>query len=383
MTTRPFNSDHDLPQGLTESDVLEWVEADARTRSAATPGSSLHRVTRAIASDTSLGTMLEAMRIDRAALGSLETPAPPDWVAQAVLEEHERQALLSLSDMATISPRAADRGYDDDSFSISAMPGWFRPAMAVAAVLAVAFGAWQLIPLVLPSSGSQRGPELATNDPVESDLTPVTPERIDQEHTAVAEAPETVTIPAPGVIEPSAAEILTARLDMPVERALELALAGRLIVVVAVVEADAAGDAAEDIAAQAVAPTWRLEDAEKELVAAMASPDHARLADLDGIGEGPISATGHGPLGQIEYVMASAPTVFLARASASPEALLGMLDGLARLGTEVRLVPLDERLPGMGEIPAPAIESSLLWWEGDPAAWQPWAAIPVRFVESR
>lgn len=383
MTTPPFSPDHDLPQGMTESDVLEWVEADARSRSAAARGSSLDRVTQAVAADARLGSMLEAMRVDRAALGSLETPAPPDWVAQAVLEEHERQALLALSDMATIGRRAADRGYDDDSFSISAMPGWFKPAMAVAAVLALAFGAWQLIPLVLPSPVPRLGPEVATNDRVEPDLAPITPERIDQERTAVAEVPETITIPTPGVIEPSAAEILAARFDMPVEHALELALAGRLMVVVAVDEADAAGDAAADVAAQAVAHTWRLEYAESELVAAMASPDHARLVDLDGIGEGPISATGHGPLGQIEYVMASTPTVFLAQASASPEALLGMLDGLARLGTEVRLVPLDERLPGTGEVPAPAIESSLLWWEGDPAAWQPWAAIPVRFVESR
>lgn len=376
---RPF----DLPAGLTEADVLEWVEADARTRSAAAPGSSLHRVTQAIATDAHLGPMLEAMRIDRAALGSLETPAPPDWVARAVLEEHERQALLALSDMASIGPRAAQRGYDDDSFSISAMPGWFKPAMAVAAVLALAFGAWQLIPLVLPSPTPIAGPELATNDPVDPDVAPATPEHIDQGTTAIAEVPETLSIPTPSVIEPSAAEILAARLDMPVERALELALAGRLMVVVAVDEADSARDAAAAIAAHAVAPTWRLEDAEVELVAAMALPDHARLADLDGIGEGPVSATGHGPLGQIEFVMASAPTVFLAQASASPEALLGMLDGLARLGTEVRLVPLDERLPGTGEMPAPAIESSLLWWDGDPAAWQPWAAIPVRFVESR
>lgn len=381
MNNRSFNLD--LPHGLSEADVLEWIESDTKARSSATPGSPLHRVTQAVAADGHFGSILEAMRIDRAALGSLEAPAPPEWVAQAVLEEHERQALLALSDMATIGPRATNRGCDDEGFSISAMPGWFKPAMAVAAVLALAFGAWQLVPVLLPHPAPQPGPELVVSDPDAGDPVLVTSEDVGQESSILAEAPPAATLLAPRVIEPTATEILTARLDIPVERALELALAGRLMVVVAVDEADTAREAAVNIAAQAVAPTWGLEEAKAELVAAMATPDHSRLIGLDGIGEGPATANGHGPLGHLEYIMATAPTVFLARASASPEALLGMLDGLARLGTEVRLVPLSEHLPGTGEIPAPAIESSLLWWEGDPAAWQPWAAIPVRFVESR
>lgn len=388
MTSQPFNPDRDppidLPAGLTEADLLEWVEADTRTRSSAAPGSALHRVTQAITSDAALGTTLEAMRVDRAALGSLETPAPPDWVAQAVLEEHERQALLALSDMAAMGPRAANREYDDDSFSISAMPGWFKPAMAVAAVLALAFGAWQLTPLVMPGPAPQPGPEVATNDPVETDPTPITPERIDQQSTAIAEGPVLVPIPTPGVIEPSAAEILAARLDMPADEALELALAGRLMVVVAVDETRAAEQAATDVAdQQPVDAAWRLREPADELVAAMATPAHARLVGRGGIDDGIHRAGGDGPLGHLQVVIAATPTVFLAQASASPEALLGMLDGLARLGGEVRLVPLDERLPGTGQMPAPAIEGSLLWWDGDPAAWQPWAAIPVRFIESR
>jgi len=381
---QPFNPDRDLPPGLTEADVLEWIEADARTRSSAVPGSALHRVTQEIASDAALGTMLEAMRVDRAALGSLETPAPSGWVAQAVLAEHERQALLALSDLASMGPRAASREYDEDSFSISAMPRWFKPAMAIAAVLALAFGAWQLIPLVLPGPVPRPSAEIATNDPVGSDPAPIVPAPIEQESPAIAEVPPLVPIPTPGVIEPSAAEILATRLDIPVDEALELALAGRLMVVVAVNETRAAEEAAMDVAAQQpVDATWRLRQPANELVAAMATPAHARLVGLDGADDQVLRANGDGPLGHLQVVIAATPTVFLAQASASPEALLGMLDGLARLGSEVRLVPLDERLPGTGGMPMPAIESALLWWEGDPAAWQPWAAIAVRFVESR
>lgn len=384
MSSRAFNPDRDLPQGLTEADLLEWVEADARTRAAAAPGSALHRVTRAIAADAALGAMLEAMRVDRAALGSLETPAPPDWVAQAVLEEHERQALLALSDMASMGPRAASREYDDERFSISSMPGWFKPAMAIAALLALAFGAWQLIPLVLPKPTPQMGTEVASNDPVETAPSPITPESIAQATTAITEAPPPTPIPTPGFIEPSAAEILAARLDMPVDEALELALAGRLMVVVSVNEARSAERAATDVASQqSVDATWRLRKPSDSLVAAMSTPAHARLVGLDGADDNILRANGDGPLARLQVVIAATPIVFLAQASASPEALLGMLDGLARLGSEVRLVALEERLPGTGEMSAPAIESSLLWWEGDPAAWRPWAAIPVRFVESR
>lgn len=383
MNGLPFNPATDLPRGLSEADVLEWIEADARSRSSAVAGSQLHRVNQAVDADARLGAMLEAMRVDRAALGSLESPAPPEWLAQAVLEEHERQALLALSDMAAMGPRAARREQDDESFSISAMPGWFKPAIAVAAVLAMAFGAWQLLPLVLSNPAPQPGPEIATNDPIDPKPAIVESERVAEENTVVAELPTPVSIPTPGVIEPTATEVLAGRLDVSVEEALELALAGRLMVIVSVEETLAAESAALDVATQPVDATWGLYKPTEELVAAMATPAHARLVGIEADDDGIHRAGGDGPLGHLQIVMASTPTVFQAQASASPEALLDMLDGLARLGTGIRLVPLDERLPGMGEMPAPAIESALLWWEGDPAAWQPWAAIPVQFVETR
>lgn len=380
----------ELPAGLSEADVLEWIEADSRARATAALGSTLDRVSTALATNARLRALADAMRVDRAALGSLDTPAPPSWVAQAVLEEHERQALLSLSDMAALGRRASDFPLNDDGFSLSALPRWFKPSLAVAAVLALAFGAWQLIPIVLPKPNPihPQGPlphaELALNrpDPAQPiEATGVTPDTAEQPRV-IATAPRAPLL-APRLLQPSATEILASRLDMPVEEALERVLDGRLLIVVTVTETTPARESALAVAAQPVAASWRLHDAHGELIAALALPHHARLAGLDGIGDGPISATGRGPLGQLEVVLAASPTVFTAHASASPEALLGLLDGLAQLGTGVRLLPLDEPLPGTGAMPAPAIESSLLWWQGDPAAWHPWAAIAVRFVESR
>ncbi|MFI4881954.1 MAG: hypothetical protein ACIAQU_05150 [Phycisphaerales bacterium JB064] len=366
-----------LPNGLTEADLLDWIEADARTRASATPGSALHRVGQAISADPGLARALEAMRIDRAAMGSLETPAPPAWIAQSILEEHERQALLALSDMASRGPRAA-RYEQDENFSISAMPGWFKPAMAVAAVLALAFGAWQLIPLVLPKPVPIPDTVALQDDPPETiDPAPI------QDTPVVVEHVDPTPIITPRAIVPSAAELLASRLDMPVEDALALALDGRLMIVVDSANADHVSDAATAIAAQPVSSSWTLAEPTGELLAAMSSPAHIRFLGIDPAESGPAIATNTGPLGQLEIVFASTPTVYVARASASAEAMLSLLDGLGHLGGSCRIVTLDEPLPEAGATAAPVSADALLWWENDAAAWQPWAAIPVRFIESR
>lgn len=379
-----FDPDNpNLPAGLTEADLLDWIEADTRTRTAATPGSPMERVARAIAADPALARSLDAMRIDRAALGALETPEPPSWVAQAVLEEHERQSLLALSDLASRGPRAAQYS-DDESFSFSALPAWFKPAMAIAAVLALAFGAWQLIPLVLPGPAPTPGPIIADGNaeaqPPEKTTNPVIP--IEPQPVLVRDN-KPAPMPTPRAIVPSASEVLAARLDIPVQDALALALDGRLLIVVDTVDTELALHAATAIAAQPVDPSWTLAEPPGELVAAMASPDHARFIGIDPDLVGPVIATGRGPLGQLEYVLASTPTVYMARASVSAEAVLSLLNSLEQLGGPCRVMVLDEALPAAGQTPAPISASALLWWEGDPAAWEPWAAIPVRFIESR
>jgi hypothetical protein len=379
MNHASFPFTDDLPPNLSEADLLEWIEADTRARAAAEPGSSLARVSQAIRTDRRLGDTLEAMRVDRAALGSLESPAPPQWVTQAVLEEHERQALLALSDMAAAGHRAAER--EGEAFTFSAMPRWFKPAMAVAAFLALAFGAWQLYPVVFPAR-----PILPDPQPVAANTDPrpdPSPERETPAPPALAVTPSVVPAEVLRPLEPRPADVLAARLDMPLDRAFELAMAGRLVLVVDVDDARALQEAAEAVVARPVDESWRLQEAQHELLAAMASPHHARLIGTPGAGEDTVVVGDRGPLGQLEYVLAATPTVYVAHASASPSALLGLLDGLGHMGRSVRVVVVDEPLPGTGAAPAPTAASALLWWDSDPALWQPWAAIPVRFIESR
>lgn len=374
-----FDLDRDLPGGVSEADLLAYVEADASEIAAARPDSALGRVESARRGDARLASMLDAMRVDRAALGSLDAPAPSDSVAMAVLEEHERQALLALSDMATRGPRAV-REPEDEAFSFSAMPRWFKPALAVAAGLAIVFGAWQLVPLLLPQQPATPGPTIALDDGDETEPPTAAPPF---EAPAIATNEGLAPIaPGPRPLTPSAGQLLAARLDVPAHDVLELAREGRLLIVIDVREATAAIEAAARLGERPVDATWRLRDAGGELIAAMATPAQARVIGLEDADDGLLTAS-RGPIGQIEVVMASAPMVSMAEASASPEAMLALLDGLAHLGDDIRLVPLEEPLPGAGIVDPAAADFSVLWWNDDPATWQPKTAIPVRFVESR
>ncbi|MGD1915138.1 MAG: hypothetical protein ACFCBV_02980 [Phycisphaerales bacterium] len=381
-----------LPNGLREADLLAWVEADARARAEHAPGSSLDRVSRAIEADPGLGAQLESMRVDRAALGSLETPAPPMTLAQSVLEEHERQALLALSDMAAMGPRALEQQVDiDEPLSFASFPSWFKPALASAAVLALAIAAWQLIPLALPRSG----PGLpAPTTGVPSDLAdasgdggtvepaPFTIEPIAQAPVLAAEPLATVPTIA-SVPEPRPADVLAARLEMPTERAREMARSGRLMVVVGVDRLEPVQDAITTLSRMPIESTWRLEAPAVELVAALTEPAMLRHSGIYSDRSGPLVADRDGPLGRLEVILAATPTVHVAQVSNSPEALLGLLDVLDLLGTEARVFVTDASMPTAGSMPPPLNSDVLLWWDADPASWEPWTAIPVRFIEQR
>lgn len=378
MTTPPPNTGFALPTGLSEDDLIDWIESDARARVSAPSGSGIARVERALVEHPHLRGMLDAMRVDRAALGALETPAPPAWMARAILEEHERQALLALSDVATLGPRRAARAREEgEAFTLSAMPGWFRPALAAAAVLALVFGAWQLLPLVRRAPAPVQGPEVAQQNPIEPARPIVT-----EPEVSVPQPPVLALGPVPTRLEPSPADRLARKIDMPVAEALALARAGRLVLVVDVRGIEPAREAASALARVPTDASWRLREPTDALIAAMTGPDQV-LAQGVGHESDELLTAHRGPLGQFEIVLATAPTVYLAQASATPQAMLQLVEALDRIGGDVRLVVLDEPLPGSGAMPTPAIPGTLLWWDAAPDAWHPWAGIPVRFIEAR
>ncbi|GIW73732.1 MAG: hypothetical protein KatS3mg103_0254 [Phycisphaerales bacterium] len=400
-----------LPDGLTEADLLAWVEADGRTRASAGPGSALARVDAAIACNPALGRWLEAMRVDRAAMGALEHPAAPAWLAQAVLDEHERQALLGLAGDPAVAGRPT--GWDEDNlpFSLSAMPGWFKPALAVAAGLGLVFAAWQLLPwlqipgLRPPASGGGavaqgQGPATADgaapNAPAGGSLppdgampgVPRTPGPADVQEATPRLAADPVRPPAiltPSV--PTPERVLAQRLGMPADEALERALQGRLVFVVQVPDAQAAIEASEAIAGLPVDPSWTMARPSASLLAALAEPAHVRIAGLDPApADGPLLAAEDGPLGQLRFVLDATPAASVVHASATPRAMLSLLDGLETLGSWSAVV-VDDPLPTAGRLlcgpPMGPLGDAVLWWDADPATWGPWAAIPIRFVETR
>ncbi|MEO1007722.1 MAG: hypothetical protein AAFX79_04100 [Planctomycetota bacterium] len=374
-------------RGVGEADALDWLEADARERGDAPPGSSLRAIDEAIRGEPGLATALEQMRIDRAALGSLDVPQPPASVAQAVLDEHERQSLLVLAGRG--SPVGVSHA--DPPLSLASFPGWFKPAMGIAAVLLVAFAAWQLLPVLLRSGPPPLSPgdpiAIAGGDAGSDDPVDESPE--DEQRMAArdgdADAPPrevvflTPTDTVAAAPEPAWAEVLAARVGMPAEDVLDHAMDGRLVVVVLTDDLAASRRAAEDASVGLIDPAWRMRDAGGELIAAMSGPGRAVFRPIDG-------GFGHadgGLVGDLERVVRSTPTVFVAEAACSPEAMLRMLDQVGRLGDGVRIAIAGDPLPGAGSMPPPAIESTLFWWEEDPASWQPWAGVAVQFVPTR
>lgn len=374
----PPNLPFSLPDGLAIDDLIDWIESDARARASAGSNSGLARVERALADHPNLRATLEAMRVDRAALGALEAPAPPAWMARAILEEHERQALLALSDIATMGQRKAERARDEgEAFTLSAMPTWFKPALAIAAMLALAFGAWQILPIVFQPSTPTPIDEIARQD--QQPPTPV----VETRPVRPAPMPEVfASAPAPTRLDPSLEDRLALLIDMPLAEALTLAHNGRLMLVVDVPDLDIAQEAASAIARTPLTHSWRLREPSEALVSAMSRPDQLMAIGTSPDSEDLLSAS-RGPLGTLEFVMAAMPTIYLAEASATPQALLQLFEALERLGGKVRVVTLGEPLPDAGAIPMPTTADTLLWWESAPDAWQPWASIPVRFIESR
>ncbi|MCW5757934.1 MAG: hypothetical protein KIT54_11925 [Phycisphaeraceae bacterium] len=379
MTTMPPEDHFELPTGVTEDDLLDWIESDAKHRATALEGSSVHRVERALTTLPALRVSLEAMRVDRAALGALELPAPPAWMTQSILEEHERQALLALSDIATLGKRGAARAQSEgEAFTLSAMPGWFRPALAIAAVLALAFGAWQLVPLMLRPTVPQPGPVIVSNG---QESPPVALPHVEPPQGDFVPEPMLVG-PVPMRIEPSSSDRLAQWIDLPAADAIALARAGRLMLVVEVPAIEPAREAALAIAAAPAGPAWRLREPSDLLLAAVSGPRHSITNDRMPA-ERDFLIADRGPLGQIDLVLSTLPTIYVAEASSTPEALLQLIEAMGRLGNRVRVVTLDEPLPDSGTLPTPANAATLLWWDETPDTWRPWTGIAIQFVKGR
>jgi len=394
---------HDLPEGLSEADLLDWIEADARTRSAPPPGTSVARVEEALERLPRARQRLEAMRVDRAALGALPLPEAPSWVSAAILDEHERQSLLALTEMATGPALHGER-----QGVLAQMPGWFRPALAAAAVLLVAFALWQVAPMLLPAGGGRQGPAVAhgggdgqpagdaqshdarapadDSPPADRDASadaPVLADRSGQDGGAQGAAGPGDAADAPTPPLPSPGEALASLAGLPADELLEAARAGRLLLVVPVAAEAQAERLAHDLTLGAVDPAWRLRDASGELVAALTGP--ARVRAIGG-NEAPHQlARDRGPLGRLELLASRTPVVYVADVALGAAGLLRLVEDLRLAGSAVRVVVADEPMPGIGigsggSAGAPPPGAPVLWWLEDPVAWRPWASVAVEFV---
>lgn len=398
-----------VPPGLTESDLLEWVEGQlAPQRQAA--------IDAVLRDQPELFERLHAMRADRQMLAAERFEAPAGLVERARAQA-EREALLGLS-----RARASR-----DTIPISAVvPGrrrrWpvavFADAgrgLAVAAgVVLVVSGAVYLALEAMqrwnaaPGDAAGRSASRETaGDAVDDDASAVTrraaasrdggpsgdgatPGGLEEDSAdamALAHAGEESSVPEPAA---AADESISA------QAAVELARQSRLIVVVEVSRASAVGGVLDRLAAADRAGRLRtgpaLSAREAEVIAAaggvgaqtlpesgrqagsppaIAGPDRP-VSPMGPVGGTGLSAWSAGSSSQLVRLVELAPDVDAIRA----------LTSVLSTGSEVRVALRAAEAPLT--LPAPRrTAEDLLWWTMPVSAWQRRVVLPVVIVPGR
>jgi len=356
----------DLPAGLTEDELLGWVEGTLARDEAL-------RVASLLGEQPVLQRMAMGMRSDRLALASLPDERPPSDLIERVEATMERQALLGLADdaleagvgpMPVVRPIRVGAGWGGGVLGMS--PTTLRLGMAAGVLLACGIGAYFAMNALRVNDGSD-GPIWADATPAEEPPTvpPVVEEMAPFPEMSSALASAKTWSPAP--LEYSEAPP-TLSSGMSIDRALALAEVGRLVVRV---RSDSPLRSAERLGgmveSRRLNSDWR--------VAGLAEGPMADLFGTDVVDPIALAGSEDGP----ERLDIEAPTyanVFIAEARLTAESLRSLLDGLAQRGQSPSFEEIAE--------PAPQIDDGTLelrdivWWStGNPSDWGPWIKVPV------
>jgi hypothetical protein len=379
-----------LPKGLTEADLLDWVEQSLPTR-------RLAEVHAALRTNPPLAARLEEMRVDRAAVAAIGLSTAPATLMDAVEQALERHLLVGLSSGEPLSDRPPVSIFTPsrrDPFRLGSFRGdavGRRLALA-ATLLLVAGGATIVAVLAMRLAATSTPPTfpIAINTPDDSTKGLKGPAETGEAHPVIDGSP--VELAEAPVIDSDAALRTEALADAgPAEptislaRAVELAREGRLVVRIR------SGDVDRTLLrfgrmADRPRQAWRLtEDAPTAIVAGLQTEpprlvdpriEPVILSDWSGI-PGldtpmfPFPAMAP-PRFEIERVI---PTVFLAQVRTDEASLRGMIAALN--ATSIHSAALEES-PTPLAMPAPSLDAdAILWWTQAPQGWRPWAQVPV------
>lgn len=376
MTT-DLNNLTPLPEGLTENDVLAWIECEL-------PAARHEAVGRAIDADAAVAGRVRQMRADREAVQALPEMQAPIGLMDSVQATLERQALLGLADgveLVDAPPvfivRSARRPLAE-VFSLRSAP--VRVAAAAGLLLAIAAGAYTGIWMLTHQPGGPSGP-VARHDPARG------AERIGTTEPGVEPALATTEQRDPAQ-PPAGRGLQLAWMQSPnpwhddvpdrmdTAEALELAAAGRLVIHVS---SRNVNQALRDLGELATRPhgamdEWHLSWGVPEHVAAALAPGEPSLRPFAMAGE---EAS---PRPELNIDRPTLTGVYLADARLTPESLEALLAGLGSNGRMAEFTELDEPID-LGERPLRMDE--ILWWSSSPTDWAMWTRVPVVFEPER
>ena len=375
MTTDP-NHLMPLPEGLTEDDVLAWIECEL-------PAARHEDVGRAIDADAVVAGRARRMRADREAVRALPEMQAPIGLMDSVEATLERQALLGIADGVELinAPPifivSSARRPLAEVFSLRSAP--MKVAAAAGLLLAIAAGAYMGI-WMLNQPGGPTGP-VALNDPASDAERIGTTEPGGEPTLATTENRDPAQPPAGRGLQLAWMQSPIPSDDAESDRigtaeALELAAAGRLVVHVS---SRNVNQALRDLGELVTRPhgamdEWRLSGDVPERVAAALSPGEPSLRPF-------ALAGGEGSsLPELNIDRPTRTGVYLADARLTPESLEALLAGLGSNGRTAEFIRLDEPID-LGQRPLRLDE--ILWWSSSPTDWAMWTRVPVVFEPER
>lgn len=393
MNRDPINPDPGpfgpLPAGLTEADLLDWVEQRL-------PAGRAGAIEIAIRANPSIASRLEEMRVDRAAVASLPELPAPTALLDAVERTLERQMLVGLATgdaLTDLPPVSLVRPPRRSRWSIGPIRGDAigRHLALAAAVALVVGGAGLLGILALQLTGRSTLPVQTASGTSKSNADPAVPTPTDSptvlnQGTEIATTAGSEQPPAESVV-PAEPEAITPA--MTLARAVDLAREGRLIVRVRSSDLSRTLLRFGRIAGEP-RNAWRLgEDAPGQVVAGLQTEPprmidpaiEPTLADWvdPGLPGSPLFPIPTVVIPRVE-VQRIIPTVFLAQVRDDDDSLKGLLAALD--ATTIHSAIFEEAAAPIPVTPPALDADAMLWWTLDPSGWRPWTSVPV-VVEQR
>lgn len=390
-----------IPAGLSEADLLAWVEGGPLQRDVAAA------VARALDSDPGLARLLGSMKGDRAAILALADERAPDGLvdaAMAIAEPAlERRMLLGMESSAPArggTPVSIVQPPRRSVLEVIFADRVGRRFAAAAGLLLVAGGATWFVTSTLTRGGLSRPPEVRIADAGTQERPPevvAPPTALESEEPGIelAMGPpppplETEALKQASELRAAMAETVPATTaPMATARALDLARGRRLVIRVTGTSLEQGSARMQSLAVAHARPesAWRVSGEAPPRVAALFTPrptqwpmdvpasDPAALASRS-------DPTGAAlpPAAPVHVTPPPPPRcrVFTVESRLDESALDAILASLSGDGLSAAFAEATDAVPES----APGMTAAaLLWWTQAPASWAPWGTIPVVILE--